>query len=552
MRRRDGGGPRSRAGGTAWSCISGSCSSAPRSARRCRRSPSPPRFTSASRGSRRDAPGGPRSSPAILSRLRRKLPYLIITKRARALCYHLGLSSRQRFLSTTRGSSCRGTVTSTRPPGRGERARGPNRLRAAVILCLAMFLLAVPWTARPVAAGPEVLREAYAPTPWDNSFENVYVNQEVAQSFVARTDFLLTHLELFVFDQPNSGSDILQLFVATDSGNHPGSVIGSSAQQGVRNWTWVAFGFYPWVSLTAGQRYWIVAADSEPRPKGYEWATNQPGGYTSGEAQWYDANTGSWVSTGADLFFRVYGVSGPSLALVMEPNLAPVDPGASVPLDVYFNNSGNEPAATARIEMSLHASGYLNYTDSAGQLQATSSDSATVTVVVPVIRAQASAVPLHVLPGEALNFTVSFFNVGSGVARSLWLNASVSANLAVVGDDAAMSGAAVLGPLSWRFDNVSGLAYVFNVTVRADSAAQPGDRLEFRMDLAYTDGAGHPFGSLSEKSEATIHGPSILVAAATDKATPRPGDVFHVVLYLNNTGDDTASRVWLNATLPAW
>ena len=479
-------------------------------------------------------------------------------------------------------------------------------MRAAVILCLAVFLLAVPWSARPVAAGPEVLREAYAPTPWDNSFENVYVNHEVAQSFVARTDFLLTHVELFVFDQPNSGSDILQLFVATDSGNHPGNVIGSSAQQGVRNWTWVAFGFYPWVSLTAGQRYWIVAADSEPRPKGYEWATNQPGGYTNGEAQWYDANTGSWVGTGADLFFRVYGVSGPSLALVMEPNLVPVDPGTMVPLDVYFNNSGNEPAATARIEMSLdaglvyqgddaaneggvqvtpltwnfngvavgphhmtvwtivdsgrsyydgqtlHGRAYLNYTDSAGQLQATTSDSATVTVVVPVIRAGATAVPLHVLPGEAFNFTVSFFNVGSGVARVLWLNASLSANLAVVGDDAAMSGAVVLGPLSWRFDNVSGLAYVFNVTVRADSGAQPGDRLEFRMDLAYTDGAGHPFGSLSERSEATIHGPSVLVAAATDKATPRPGDAFHVVLYLNNTGDDTASRLWLNATLPTW
>ncbi len=476
-----------------------------------------------------------------------------------------------------------------------------------MILCLAVFLLAVPWTVRPVAAGPEVLREAYALAPWDNSFENVYVNQEVAQSFVARTDFLLTHAELFVFDQPNSGSDILQLFVTTDFGNHPGSVIGSSAQEGIRNWTWVAFSFYPWVSLTAGQRYWIVAADSMPRPKGYEWATNQPGGYTNGEAQWYDANTGSWVgNTGADFFFRVYGVSGPSLALEMEPNLVPVDPGALVPLDVYFNNSGNEPAATARIEMSLedgliyqgddaaneggiqvapltwtfngvavgphhmtvwtlvdsgrsyydgqslHARAYLNYTDSAGQLQATTFDSATVTVIVPVIRAGATAVPLHVLPGDAVNFTVSFFNVGSGVARSLWLNASVSANLAVVGDDAAMSGAAVLGPLSWRFDNVSGLTYVFNVTVRADSAAQPGDRLELRMDLAYTDGAGHPFGSLSERSEATIHGPSILAAAATDKATPRPGDVYHVVLYLNNTGDDTASRLWLNVTLPSW
>src|SRR6266516_5103528 len=354
MRPRDGGGPRSRAGGPAWPCISSSSSSLSRLARRSPRSPSLPRFMSPSRGSRRDAHRRPRSSRAIRRRPRSKLPLLIITKRVRALCYHLGLSGRQRFLSTTRGTPRRGTVTSI-PPGRGERVRAPYRLRAAGIACLLMFLLIVPWVAGPVAAGPEVLREAYAPTPWDTSFENVYVNQEVAQSFVARTDFLLTHLELFVFDQPNSGSDILQLFVATDSGNHPGSVIGSSAQQGVRNWTWVAFGFYPWVSLTAGQRYWIVAADSEPRPKGYEWATNQPGGYTNGEAQWYDANTGSWVGTGADLFFRVYGVSGPSLALVMEPNLAPVDPGATVPLDVYFNNSGNEPAATARIEMSLDA-----------------------------------------------------------------------------------------------------------------------------------------------------------------------------------------------------
>ncbi len=469
-----------------------------------------------------------------------------------------------------------------------------------------MFLLIVPWVAGPVAAGPEVLREAYTPTPWDTSFENVYVNQEVAQSFVARTDFLLTHLELFVFDQPNSGSDILQLFIASDAGNQPGSVLGSSAQQGAQNWTWVAFGFYPWVSLSAGQRYWIVAADSEPRPKGYEWATSQPGGYATGEAEWYDTNTGLWVGTGADLFFRVYGVSGPSLTLQMEPNLVPVDPGASVPIDMYFNNSGNEPAATARIEMyldpgltyqgddaaneggvqvapltwsfngvavgphrvtvwtlvefdrayydgqSLHAHVYLNYTDSAGQLQATTSDSATVTVIVPVIRAEATAVPLHVSPGESLNLTISLFNVGSGVARSVWLNASLSANLAGVGDNAASSGAVALGPLSWRFDNVSGLAYVFNVTVRADSTAQPGDRLEFRMDLAYTDGAGHPFGSLSETAEATIHGPSILAAAAADKPAPRPGDAFHVVLYANNTGDDTASRLWLNVTLPSW
>ena len=460
----------------------------------------------------------------------------------------------------------------------------------------------------PARATAEILRESYAPATWDNTFANVWGNQWAAQSFVARTDFLLTHLELFMFDQPETtGPDILQVFVAADGGNRPGAILAGTAKQGVQNWTWVPFGFYPWVSLSVGQRYWILAEDGQPRPKGYEWAMNTYGGYANGEAQWYDPSAGAWTNaTGADLFFRVFGISGPSILLQAEPSLIAVDPGAVVPLDVYFNNSGNAVARIVTIEVDLPAGltylwddaaseggvqtaptswtfddlgvgphrmtigsrvdpspGYydgqsfaawlfLNYTDAAAQRQAPSWDVATVTVLVPVIRAQAYPTPPHVAPGETFNFTVSFFNIGSGQASSLWLNASAGDGLTILGDDAASSGGIPTGASAWLFRNVSAQAYVFNVTVSADTGASRGDRLELWLDVTYTDGGDHPFATRRALGLASVHGPSLVVEAISDSPTPRPGDPVRVSLFANNTGDEAASRIWLNTTLPAW
>jgi len=458
----------------------------------------------------------------------------------------------------------------------------------------------------PAEASSEVLREAYAPGTWDTSFANVWVNQKVAQSFLARTDFLLTHVELYAFDQPESNPpDILQVLIAEDAGNRPGAILGSTARQGQQSWSWVAFAYFPTVSLTAGRRYWIVAEDAEPRPKGYEWAMNAAGGYANGEAQWLDANAVDWTNaTGADLFFRVFGISGPSILLDMEPGIWPADPGSTVPVELYFNNSGNEAAATLTLALvldpglayagddaalqggvrtgplewsftgvgrgshrltvfatvdpspdyfdgqSLEAWGFLNYTDASGARHAPSWDVATVTVLVPVIRGQAIPTPPHVSPGETFNFTVSFFNVGSGVASYLWANASARARLTILGDDAAGAGGVPTGAFSWLFRNVSAQAYVFNVTVRADPSGWPGDRLSLQVNLTYTDGAGHPFEQTAILGSASIHGPSVIVEATGSPSQARPGDVLTLALYANNTGDETASRVWLNVTTP--
>lgn len=469
-----------------------------------------------------------------------------------------------------------------------------------------MTALTLPST--PVRASSEILRESYAPPTWDNAFANVYTNQKVAQSFVARTSFLVTHLELFAFDQPDSASaDLLQVFLARDQGNNPGTILAGTARQGIHNWTWIPFGFYPWVPLTVGERYWIVAEDTQPRPKGYEWAMNSPGGYVAGEAQWFDSSSGRWINdTGADMFFKIFGISGPSLSLEVEPNLLAVDPGAIVPIDIYFNNSGNDVARTATIDLALdeglayvadNASNeggtptaplrwsfadvgvgahhftvwahvdadptyydgqslaswvFLNYTDPSGTPQAALWNVATVAILVPVIRVETVPIPAHVAPGEAFNFSVSFFNIGSGRAEYLWLNVTSTSRLAILGDDAASAGGTRTGPNAWLFRNVSAQAYVFNVTVRADSNAQPGDRLTIRFDAEYTDGGGNSFAERSALGSATIHGPSLIVEVVADDPWPHPGDLVRVTLYANNTGDENASLVWLNATLPMW
>lgn len=457
-------------------------------------------------------------------------------------------------------------------------------------------------------AGSEILREAYAPPYWDTSFANVYVGQQVAQSFTAHSSFLLTHLELYLFDQPQTSSpDILQVFLAADAGGHPGAVLASTAQQGKQNWSWVPFSFYPWVSLDVNGKYWILASDSEPRPKGYEWAMNAPGDFSYGEAQWLASSSGTWTNnTGADLFFRVYGISGPSVSLQVDPIFQAVDPGTVVPFTIWFNNSGNEAAGTVGLSMTLAAelayvgddassaggiqaaplswsfSGVavgphsmtvwaqvssaveyydgeslmavvnLNYTDASGMPQVPQRAFGSVTVLVPVIHLQASPTPAHVDPGQVFNFTISFLNLGSGKAAYLWLNASLGPRLTLLGDDAAGAGATSLGPGSWQFLNVNGLSYSFNATVQADSAAWPGDRLSILLGAAFTDGLGHPFGVVRYTASASIHGPSLLVGATVDQPRPHPAGLLQLLVYANNTGDESASLVRLNVSFSPW
>ncbi|HLE54928.1 MAG TPA: hypothetical protein VI999_06800, partial [Thermoplasmata archaeon] len=390
----------------------------------------------------------------------------------------------------------RDPVTSPRPPLGGRSSQDARRsgvLTLTSLILLAAALVLVSPTGR---GGPEILREAYAPSTWDTSFANVYVGQEAGQSFISHSSFLLTRVELFLFDQPQSaGSDILQVSLAADAGGHPGAVLSSAARQGPQNWSWVPFSFYPWVSLLVNQRYWLVASDSQPRPKGYEWAMNGPGDYPYGEAQWFDPSSGAWTNnTGADLFFRAYGISGPAISLQVGPSSRPVDPGAVVPFTIWFNNSGNEAAGTVGLSLaladdlvyvgdnassaggvqsaplawsfsgvaagahsmtvwtqvspyvkyydgeSLTATVSLNYTDASGMPQAPQRAVGSVTVLVPVIHLQADPTPAHVDPGEAFNFTVSFLNLGSGKAEYLWLNASTGARLTILGDDAASAG----------------------------------------------------------------------------------------------------------------
>ena len=487
--------------------------------------------------------------------------------------------------------------------GRPVRARLPVSGTALALFVILAAALAI---APRAAGGAEVLRESYAPSTWDTSFANVWANQKVAQSFVARTSFLLTHLDLHVFDQPGiAGPDILQVSIADDAGNQPGNVLASTARAGLQNWTWVAFSFYPWVPLAVGRTFWIVAEDAEPRPKGYEWAMNTPGDFESGEARWFDPSSGVWLDgAGADLFFKAFGVSGPSIVLDVSPGLRPADPGTLAPLYVHFNNSGNDVAAGVRIDMnldpglsyladdasleggtsigplawafanvapgphrmtvwillepnpayfdgqSLSAWTFLNYTDSTGALHSPSREAATVTVLVPVIRLQAIPAPASVAPGQTFNFTVSFFNVGSGRAATLWVNATAGPRLAILGDDAATAGGVWVGTNAWRFTDVTGQVYLFNVTVRSDPTSWPGDRLDLRLNVTYTDGAGRVFHRAAFLGSAAIHGPSLVVEAVPSTARVHPDEPLSVTLHYNNTGDEPARRIWLNTTLP--
>src|SRR3990172_1394086 len=128
------------------------------------------------------------------------------------------------FTSQADANATREIVTAPRPPTGGRSTRATRRRIGSALALVVWAASALALLSTTASAGPEVLREAYAPTAWDNAFASVWANQPVAQSFIARTDFLVTRLELYVFDQPQAaGPDILQVSINADAGNAPGA-----------------------------------------------------------------------------------------------------------------------------------------------------------------------------------------------------------------------------------------------------------------------------------------------------------------------------------------
>ncbi len=152
-------------------------------------------------------------------------------------------------------------------------------------------------------------------------------------------------------------------------------------------------------------------------------------------------------------------------------------------------------------------------------------------------------------PGDPIEYTVTFDNVGTAMASRVWVNWTPSLDVTYVSDDSAGIGG-TRTPSGWTFVPVDVGPHAFHITVRTNNDVFDGLPLTTDVDLAYAEG---PVMQETSADSVTVIArvPSVLVATAASPAFVAPGDNLSYSVAISNVGSRPAGRLWVNDTLPA-
>ncbi|MEW5937720.1 MAG: zinc ribbon domain-containing protein, partial [Candidatus Thermoplasmatota archaeon] len=189
------------------------------------------------------------------------------------------------------------------------------------------------------------------------------------------------------------------------------------------------------------------------------------------------------------------------------------------------------------------------------------SDTVSTLVIRPIVDVNKTVAPGQVYPGGFLNYTVWFNNTGGANASYVWLNDTLPDKAVYISDTNA-SLAGFVGGIIWTrngrylnltFINVPPGIYSFTIMVRVyDGTALPGDIVLNSVNCEYKQENGLSFEPSTASAIAVVlPGPAIVVTKTPDHDPVLPGDILTYQITFDNLGDQNASIVWINDTLPA-
>ncbi|MEW5936743.1 MAG: hypothetical protein AB1665_02860 [Candidatus Thermoplasmatota archaeon] len=291
-------------------------------------------------------------------------------------------------------------------------------------------------------------------------------------------------------------------------------------------------------------QFWIFFHNFAPSPAAYVWINDTlPAGVTfiSHDAANVSGAVfaGNWTS-GLTLYFNFTDVQpGPHSFIINVRINATVPEGAVMWNNVTLNYTTWSWQTNVTLEQS-----WKNISMTATGVN--------ITVVKDVDMGWAT-------PGDFLNYTIRFTNLGSENAAYVWINDTLPAGVTFISHDAAgVSGAVFAGSwtsgltLYFNFTDVQPGVHFFNITVRVNSAGLiDGQPLTNWAFLDYTDAHGNLKVGSSDSATTEVRMPQITVEKTVDQSVVYAGATLVYTIYFNNTGNGTASYVWINDTLPA-
>ncbi|UCD92232.1 MAG: DUF11 domain-containing protein, partial [Methanobacteriota archaeon] len=227
-------------------------------------------------------------------------------------------------------------------------------------------------------------------------------------------------------------------------------------------------------------------------------------------------------------------------------NIGSLDPGEDGYITITVKVKVGTPDRTL-----LRNNVTLDYDDANGNPYPQLDDHADVWVTAPVMEFSKTVDNRTADPGDQLVYTITYKNVGTGVATNVKITDTIPADVDFVSS-------------SPPYSSVSGLTYTWDIgtlnpgdggTIKITVKVKVGtpDRTPLRnvAILYYADANGNEYTPIRDFADATVTAPVMEFSKTVDVRLANPGDVLTYTLSYKNTGTGWASSVVVVDTIPA-
>ncbi len=192
----------------------------------------------------------------------------------------------------------------------------------------------------------------------------------------------------------------------------------------------------------------------------------------------------------------------------------------------------------------------FDYDDANGNPYEQIGDHATTTVTAPVMTLTKVADLDTANPGDIVTFTISYENLGTGLASSVVVVDVLPSHMVYV-DATPAPGSVSGGVVEWDIGDVpAGASASITLEAQIEAGTPDGTLLHNAATLDYDDANGNPLAQLTASYDVTTSAPVMSFSKSADVTTADPGDEIVYTLHYANTGGGKATGVVVVDTIP--